>query len=338
MQGVVIEAGQLQTSLGASLLAPMQKSKAGGQKIGVRLVGQGTVGAVTLEPSSIDFGTVAVGFPAVCDITLLNQSGGNLCYSITCTAVPMREAVPSLSAAESSPDANGSLAQLTEQMDSAQSAEVEDDGSALHLVVEDPQGFLPARATKTLRLTLNPSRRKQYRLQLVCQTATAQSSSTALSTAPLPANLSSPPVCAGIEAFSTYPTVMITDIACQGLDKPFVWNQMSCSQINTQLAAEMTEVWELLHHACMHEMNWSLLQQLQPLAVLSVTVCMVFCQLLQAGHRSQTTLAIDQHDLQRLCMALQLKHIILRISTRHVNRRKAHVIKTCFTVRKCPFV
>ncbi|KAL0051980.1 hypothetical protein WJX82_005745 [Trebouxia sp. C0006] len=231
--------GHPQTSLGDSALAPMQKIEARGKQVGVRLVGQGTVGAVTLEPSSLDFGTVAVGFPAVRDITLLNQSGGNLCYSITCTAVPVTEAVPSLSAAESSPDAKDSLAQLTEQTNSAQSAE--DDGSALHLVVEEPQGFLPARATKTLRLTLNPSRRKQYRLQLVCQTATAQSSSTALSTAPLPPNLSSPPVCAGIEAFSTYPTVMITDIACQGLDKPFVWKQMSCSQINTQLAAEMTE-------------------------------------------------------------------------------------------------
>lgn len=257
MQGVLPEAGQLQTSLGDSAPAPMQKNEARGKQVGVRLVGQGTVGAVTLEPSSLDFGTVAVGFPAVRDITLLNQSGGNLCYSITCTAVPVREAVLSLSAVESSPDAQASLAQLTAQTDSAQSqnAEAEDDDSALHLVVEEPQGFLPARATKTLRLTLNPSRRKQYRLQLVCQTATAQSSSNALSTAPLPPNLSSPPVCAGIEAFSTYPTVMITDIACQGLDKPFVWNQMSCSQINTQLAAEMTEVWFLMHHACMQEIN-----------------------------------------------------------------------------------
>ncbi|KAL0033550.1 hypothetical protein WJX79_003070 [Trebouxia sp. C0005] len=236
-----VPAGQSQTSLGDSALTPLQKSEAGGQKVGVRLVGQGTVGAVTLEPSSLDFGTVAVGFPAVRDITLLNQSGGNLCYSITCTAVPAREAVPSLSAAESFPDAKDSLAQLTEQTNSAQSTEAEDDGSALHLVIEEPHGFLPARATKTLRLTLNPSRRKQYRLQLVCQTATAQSSSTALGAAPLPPNLSSPPVCAGIEAFSTYPTVMITDIACEGVDKPFVWSQMSCSQINTELAAEMTE-------------------------------------------------------------------------------------------------
>ena len=280
MQTVVTGAGQLQTSLGDSALALMQKSKAGGQKVGVRLVGQGTVGAVTLEPSSLDFGTVAVGFPAVRDITLLNQSGGNLCYSITCTAVPVREAVPSLSAAESSPDAEESLAQLTEQTDSAQSAEAEDDDSALHLVVEEPQGFLPARATKTLRLTLNPSRRKQYRLQLVCQTATAQSSSSALSTAPLPPNLSSPPVCAGIEAFSTYPTVMITDIACQGLDKPFVWKQMSCSQINTQLAAEMTEVWFLMHQACMHRNQLVTVLTAPALAVRLMIIFIVFCQLI----------------------------------------------------------
>ena len=278
MQGVLTEAGHPRTSLGDSALAPMQKIEARGKQVGVRLVGQGTVGAVTLEPSSLDFGTVAVGFPAVRDITLLNQSGGNLCYSITCTAVPVTEAVPSLSAAESSPDAKHSLAQLTEQTNSAQSAE--DDGSALHLVVEEPQGFLPARATKTLRLTLNPSRRKQYRLQLVCQTATAQSSSTALSTAPLPPNLSSPPVCAGIEAFSTYPTVMITDIACQGLDKTFVWKQMSCSQINTQLAAEMTEVWFLMHQACMHRNQLVTVSTAPALAVRLMIIFIVFCQLI----------------------------------------------------------
>ena len=52
------------------------------QQVGLALVGQGTIGALTLEPSSVDFGTVAVGFPAVQEITLLNQSGGKLCYSI----------------------------------------------------------------------------------------------------------------------------------------------------------------------------------------------------------------------------------------------------------------
>ena len=45
-----------------------------------------------------------------------------------------------------------------------------------------------------------------------------------------------------VEAFSTCPTLMIADVACESLDKPFVWGQMSCSQINTELAAEMTEV------------------------------------------------------------------------------------------------
>lgn len=229
-----------------SAVALEQRSGVRGQQLGVRLVGQGTIGALTLEPSSVDFGTVAVGFPAVRDITLLNQSGGNLCYSITCTAAPVREAAPFTAGAESASPSQACLAQSAEQ-DLSRDTESPDDGSALHLVIDEPQGFLPARATKTLRLNLNPSRRKQYDLQLVCQTATtgglgAQHPNTAFHAAALPSNLSAPPVRASVEAFATYPSVMITDVACQGLDKPFVWNQMSCSQINTELAAEMTEV------------------------------------------------------------------------------------------------
>ena len=207
------------------------------QQIGVRLVGQGTIGALTLEPSSIDFGTVAVGFPAVQEITLLNQSGGNLCYSITCTVAATEAAVDAAAGAQqgiSQPDMQQGIPESS----------LHDDDSPTHLAIEEPSGALPARATKTLRLTLNPHRRKHYTLQLVCHTATAgMPAAPGLNpAAALPSSQSSPPVFAAVAAFSTYPTVMITDIACQGLDKPFLWNQMRCSQINTELAAEMTKV------------------------------------------------------------------------------------------------
>lgn len=214
------------------------------QQIGVRMVGQGTIGALTLEPTAIDFGTVAVGFPAVKEITLLNQSGGNLCYSVTCTAVTAQTAIEAPQATGLASEPKHVRAQLQSQQGKHESPDAD---SAMHLVIEEPSGSLPARATKTLRLTLNPTCRERYTLQLVCHTATASAQgvhtpSTALSTAALPSNLQSPPVCAAVVAFSTYPTVMITDIVCQGLDKLFVWNQMSCSQINTELAAEMTQV------------------------------------------------------------------------------------------------
>lgn len=211
------------------------------EQVGVRLVGQGTVGALTLEPSSIDFGTVAVGYPAVREITLLNQSGGNLCYSITCSVATAPAASDTQPATDALADAQRGLSHPATQQGSCDSSE---DGIASHLVIEDPCGALPARATKTLRLTLNPKYRKQYKLQLVCHTATADlpGAPGANPATALPTSLASPPVCASVAAFSTYPTVMITDIACQGLDKPFLWQQMSCSQINTELAAELTQV------------------------------------------------------------------------------------------------
>ena len=227
------------TALGGSGIGPL---KGLSQQTGVRLVGQGTIGAVTLEPSSIDFGTVAVGFPAVKEITLLNQSGGNLCYSVTCSLITAEAAAKNQ---DSTADAAADTQEGISHPDSPQgSFESCDDDSPTHLVIEEPSGALPARATKTLRLTLNPSRRKRYTLQLVCHTATAgmPGVSGPNPAAALPASLSSPPVCAAVAAFSTYPTVMITDIACQSLDKPFLWNQMRCSQINTELAAEMTKV------------------------------------------------------------------------------------------------
>ena len=222
---------QFQTALleqSGSALGLSAALKGSNQQISVRLVGQGTVGALTLEPSSIDFGTVAVGFPAVREITLLNQSGGNLQYSVTCKVLMIQPGIESAAAAGSA-------------------SEDQHRDSALHLAIEEPTGHLPARATKTLRLTLNPIHRQQYTLQMVCHTATAsssssQDSSTALSTAALLASLTAPPVCASIAAFSTYPTVQITDVACQGVDKTFVWKQLSCSRINTELAAEMTQV------------------------------------------------------------------------------------------------
>lgn len=49
-------------------------------------------------------------------------------------------------------------------------------------------------------------------------------------------------VCADIAAFATYPALMVADAASQGLSKPFVWEQMSCSNLNRELAAELNEV------------------------------------------------------------------------------------------------
>ena len=228
----------LQGPIETALVEPPSGTLKGlSQQISVRLVGQGTIGALTREPSSIDFGTVAVGFPAVQEITLLNQSGGNLCYSITCTVAAAAAAVNAAAGAQQG------ISQPDVQQGSPESS-LHDDDSPTHLAIEEPSGALPARATKTLRLTLNPSHRKHYTLQLVCHTATAgmPAAPGLNAAAALPSSLSSPPVCAAVAAFSTYPTVMITDIACQGFDKPFLWNQMRCSQINTELAAEMTKV------------------------------------------------------------------------------------------------
>ena len=218
----------------------------------VDLVGQGTVGALTLQPTSIDFGTLAVGYPVKRSITLLNQSGGNLRYSITCRqateSVSPTGAIQDSASGFDAPIKLSTESQNKLSLHEQSSADVPtsvDDSSAQHVVIEEPQGILAARATKTLILTLTPPRRKRYSLQLVCETATANaldSNASDVATAVVPANLCAPPVMASVQAFSTYPTLMITDIVCHGWQKPFAWAQMACSQINTDLADELSQV------------------------------------------------------------------------------------------------
>ena len=55
-------------------------------------------------------------------------------------------------------------------------------------------------------------------------------------------------MCADIAAFATYPALMVADAASRGLSKPFVWGQMSCSDLNRELAAELSEVGSTVCH------------------------------------------------------------------------------------------
>lgn len=224
----------------------------------VNLVGQGTVGALTLQPTSIDFGPLAVGYPVKRSITLLNQSGGNLRYSITCrqvinsnsSAAVVQQAASALLGGEAQyaldADSQGALSSTEQRHSLADVATSANADSAQHVGIEEPHGILAARATKTLVLTLTPQRRHQYNLELVCETATANAldsaATTTEGTAAVPASLCAPPVTASVQGFSTYPTLMITDIVCQGWEKPFAWQQMACSQINTDLASELNQV------------------------------------------------------------------------------------------------
>ena len=82
-------------------------------------------------------------------------------------------------AAASAEDASGQRVPTTEAGIPAAAAADEAAAAAEHLIIEEPQGLLPARAYKTLRLTLTPRRRHRYSLQLQCRTATAVDSSRA---------------------------------------------------------------------------------------------------------------------------------------------------------------
>ena len=77
-------------SLGSTAATQLESelTEAAVPAVSLKLVGECTKGAITLEPSSIHMGTVAVGFPAARTVTLLNQSDGTLRYHLSCVAVP----------------------------------------------------------------------------------------------------------------------------------------------------------------------------------------------------------------------------------------------------------
>ncbi|KAG1664126.1 hypothetical protein FOA52_011949 [Chlamydomonas sp. UWO 241] len=129
----------------------------GVDRVYLRLVGEGTKGALAIEPTTLQLGSLRVGHAVTRTVTLTNQSDGVLRYRLEVGAA----------------DADGGLE------DGATPVEFPQVGLSSveprpgeELWVDEPEGALPARASKTVTLTFYPRFRKPYALALRCLTAT----------------------------------------------------------------------------------------------------------------------------------------------------------------------
>ncbi len=134
-------------------------------------------------------------------------------------------------------------------------------GGPVECWVDEPEGALPARATKTVTVTLFPRYRKRYSLQVRCRSSTVApllagpnrppsggpnrprsgaASSPSPASGPAPDDAAPPPVIAPLTANVTFPSLEVTDVFCEGVPKPLLWQLLGLNDLNNHLRSEVT--------------------------------------------------------------------------------------------------
>ncbi len=249
------------------------------------LVGEGSVGAVAMEPGELALGDLRVGHPVRRTLTLQNVSDGVLRYRLEVAAAEDDEAPVGRAARAGwvgsgrgasclgggerggprsatrsahssccrrvvSQAADASACDFTAGLEVAQGS-----SAGLEAWVDEPEGALPARATKAVNVTLFPRFRKRYSLQVRCRTSTvapllvapggggaggrppsggagrAPGAAAEAEAAPPAA----PPVVAPLTATAAFPSLEVTDAFCEGLPKPLLWQLLGLNGLNAAL-------------------------------------------------------------------------------------------------------
>ncbi|GLC34162.1 Cilia- and flagella-associated protein 65 [Pleodorina starrii] len=224
---------------------------AGGEGDGVSLtlVGEGTQGAVALDPPALELGDLRVGHPVRRPLVLQNVSDGVLRYSLELVAAEDDEA----------PAADATACDFTAGLDAAATAAAA--AAGLECWVDEPEGALPARASKTVTVTLFPRFRKRYSLQVRCRSSTVSpllagpnssrppsagrasigsGDATAADPAVAAAAALPPPVVAPLTACVTFPTLEVTDVYCEGQAKQLLWQMLGVNDLNHHLRTQVS--------------------------------------------------------------------------------------------------
>ncbi|KXZ53757.1 hypothetical protein GPECTOR_6g674 [Gonium pectorale] len=211
-----------------------------GDGVFVSLVGEGTQGAVALEPPSLALGDLRVGHPVRRALLLHNVSDGVLRYKL--------EVAPAED--DELPAAEATACDFTAGLDSASSNPAASAG--LECWVDEPEGALPARASKTVTVTLFPRYRKRYSLQVRCRSSTVAPLGAGANRPPSAGRLAPaasdaagpegpPPVIAPLTAAAAFPSIEVTDVYCEGLPKQLLWQLLGVNQLNHHLRTEVSD-------------------------------------------------------------------------------------------------
>ena len=191
------------------------------ERVYVSVGGEGLSGALTMQPRTLTFGTCLVDKKEERTIELYNQSAGMIRYRLECV-----------------------FAEGSSEFD----ADVSFDA---------PIGQINARAVVPVVVSfVGRQRVTDCEFRVVCHTvadpksnATTTSSLTAASrssTLPFAAAETTPPETeadlpwTAARATADFPTLRVTDAACEGVAKPLLWKRLSINALNAQLATPPT--------------------------------------------------------------------------------------------------
>ena len=173
----------------------------------ITVIGEGTLGCLTLEPYVMQIPTVLAGGDCVRDITIYNSTCCESAYHVGWVASEGCEMNP---------------------------AEVE---------ISEQHGVLPLRSHKNIRIRFAPSRRGTYRFKIFCKAVNSEAEALHYRHGAAPTDLSSLPTCE-VSAEGGYPFLEITDVRCPSISKAHLWSQAQVDVINKTLSlcVESTDV------------------------------------------------------------------------------------------------
>ena len=213
------------------------------ERVAVAVVAEGTSGAITMRPESMDFGVSVVDHSETRTVELVNQSSGVVRYR---------------------------LEVLWDEGCSEFDADVRFD---------EPTGLIPARAAKPVAVRFTGRTRADVGFKIACHTVvtpTLGPSGSSRSLLSLRDQSSSstafdgsggdPPPCVPATATADYPTLRVTDVACEGASKPSLWKQLSVNALNEQLARAPTNAETRMQQTGGLDGSFSSSSALRPLA------------------------------------------------------------------------
>lgn len=178
-----------------------------------------------------------VGIPVRRTVSLFNQSDGVLRYSLDCSAAPDDQPPEQLA--------------FPVEFTSPASAAAAGTGPALRGIemwVDEPEGTIPAKASKSVTVTFFPRYRKDYSLLLSCKTSTVVALGAPAGGRPPSGGGGSRPaaadaaaaVSAPLTARATFPLITVSDVFSECRAKPLVWGMFGCSELNVELSSHVT--------------------------------------------------------------------------------------------------
>eukprot|EP00755_Sulcionema_specki_P030874 Sspe_Gene.18719::Locus_6766_Transcript_1_1_Confidence_1.000_Length_5890::g.18719::m.18719 len=196
------------------------------------VLGEGTVGGLTLEPASLDFETTLVGKTAVQDIAIFN--------STTCDT---RYALGWVVDDDHTPEPEEDIAGDPEPPQEVLPPPFEHHTpTPEELTFSAPSGVIPARAHKTIHVSFKPTKRRPYKFKIFCRiigegkaawSAHTNSTPTGEELAVLPSVLAS--------GYGCYPVLQVADIRSTTISKGHLWQQMNVTRINEGLQLDIQE-------------------------------------------------------------------------------------------------